>query len=102
MEMNTGQNQPFALYILSMEGSQTLNEIIATFCELRQAPLQIVIAQYLSLVEIAAQAERLGLEWMAYSSEPLADIPAPYRDRVAVGDVSPVWDTLQLRFPGRS
>ena len=99
--MKTGQNQPLALYILSMEGTQTLNEIIGTFCELRKAPLQIVIAPHLGLADIARQAALLDIEWMVYSFEPVPGIPPVYRDRVMICDVSPLWETLQLRFPAR-
>jgi len=97
--MQTGQNQPFALFILSMEGTQTLNEIIGTFCELRKAPLQIVIAPNLGLADISRQAELLGMDWMVYSFEPVADVSPVFHERLVICDVSPLWETLQLRFP---
>lgn len=33
---------------------------------------------------------------------PLPDIAPVYRDRVVIGEVSPLWETLQLRFPGKA
>jgi hypothetical protein len=63
--------------------------------------LQIIIAYHLGLADIARQSERMGIEWMIYSFEPIADIPPAYRDRVVICDVSAVWETLQLRFPGK-